>query len=176
MYEYIYVTGGSYRAKTAKIITRDQAKKMLADAQSIKTDDPICTMRILKDNEPYRTFIYFNFRVIAVDLERGKQIWYEKYSGNDRYFIDQVVYEKYNGQSTRIQLFCRNRNFSDPNVCMIKKQGEKGFEYYVATIDDEQFYRDIEFGETETVFKDFETDFKTLLHDIQKCDSRYIRK
>ncbi len=149
---------------------------MLVDAQSIKTDEPICTMRILKDNEPYRTFIYFNFRVIAVDLERGKQIWYEKYSGNDRYFIDQVVYEKYNGQSTCIQLFCRNRNFSAPNVCMIKKQGEKGFEYYVATIDDEQFYRDIEFGETETVFKDFETDFKTLLHDIQKCDSRYIRK
>lgn len=61
---------------------------MLVDAQSIKTDEPICTMRILKDNEPYRTFIYFNFRVIAVDLERGKQIWYEKYSGNDRYFID----------------------------------------------------------------------------------------
>lgn len=99
---------------------------MLVDAQSIKTDEPICTMRILKDNEPYRTFIYFNFRVIAVDMERGKQIWYEKYSGNDRYFIDQVVYEKYNGQSTRIQLFYRNRNFSDPNVCMIKKQGEKG--------------------------------------------------
>lgn len=29
MYEYIYITGGSYRAKTAKIIKRDQAKKCL---------------------------------------------------------------------------------------------------------------------------------------------------
>ena len=31
MYEYIYIyiTGGSYRAKTAKIITCDQAKKCL---------------------------------------------------------------------------------------------------------------------------------------------------
>lgn len=49
-------------------------------------------------------------------------------------------------------------------------------EYYVATIDDTFFYRDIEFGETETAFKDLETRFDQFLFNVQKCDKRFIRK
>ena len=176
MYEYIYITGGNYKDKRTKVITYDEARKMLIDAQVVKTYNPICSMRILKNNEPFRAFIYFNFRVIVVDLDIGKQIWYEKVQGSKRYFIDQIVYDKYNNQSAHIQLFFRNRNFSDPNICMIKKQDEKNMEYYVATIDDTFFYRDIEFGETETAFKDLETSFDQFLLNVQKCDKRFIRK
>lgn len=176
MYEYIYMTGGNHNDKNNRMITYDEAKKMLIDAQNIKTYKPICSIRILKNNEPFRTIIYFNFRVIVVDLDIGKQIWYEKVKGSEKYFIDQIVYLKYNDQSTHIQLFLRDRNFSDPNICMIKKQGEAKMEYYVATIDDTLFYREIEFGDTETLFKDLETDFRPFLHNVQKCNKKFIRK
>lgn len=178
MYEYIYITGGNYKDKKTKVITYDEAKKMLIDAQDITTYSPICSMLMIKDNEtePCQAIIYFNFRVIVADVDLGKQIWYEKVKGSEKYFIDQIVYEKYNNQSAHIQLFLRNRNFSDPNKCMIKKQNEKDMEYYVATIDDTLFYRDIEFGDTEIIYKDLETNFKPYLNDIQKCDQRYIRK
>lgn len=178
MYEYIYITGGNYKDKKTKVITYDEAKKMLIDAQDITTYSPICSMLMIKDNEtePCQAIIYFNFRVIVADVDLGKQIWYEKVKGSEKYFIDQIVYEKYNNQNAYIQLFLRNRNFSDPNICMIKKQNEKDMEYYVATIDDTLFYRDIEFGDTETVYKDLETNFEPYLNNIQKCDNRYIRK
>lgn len=176
MYEYIYITGGNYKDKKTKVITYDEAKKMLFDAQDINNYKPICSMRILKNNEPFRTFIYFNSSIIVVDLELGKQIWYEKISGSNSYFIDKIVCEKYNNQSTNIQLFFRNRNFSSPNICMIKQKNGEKMAYYVATIDDTLFYRDIEFGETEPAFSDIKTNFLPYLNNLQKCDKRFIRK
>jgi len=83
MYEYKYMTGGNYDDKDTKLLTFDEAKNMLLDAQNIKTFNPICSMRIFKEQVPYRAFIYFNFRLIVVDLDMAKQIWYEKVSGKE---------------------------------------------------------------------------------------------
>ena len=175
MYEYVYMTGGNYDDKNTKLLTYDEAKQMLLDAQNIKTFNPICSMRIFKEQSPFRSFIYFNFRLIVVDIDRAKQIWYEKVRGKEDYFINKIVYEKYNGQKAYIELHFRNRDFSDPNICMIRKQNEDDWEYYVADIDDTLFYRKIEFGDTETVFKDIETTFEPYLSNIQKCDKRFKR-
>lgn len=176
MYEYIYMTGGSYGDKDTKLLTYDEAKNMLLEAKNVKTFNPICSMRIFKEQAPFRAFIYFNFRMIVVDLDMAKQIWYEKVNGKEEFFITKIVYEKYNGEKTYIELNFRNRDFSDPNICMIRKLNKDNWEYFVADIEDTFFYRQIEFGNTEPAFKDLDTDFRCYLHNIQKCDQRYKRK
>lgn len=176
MYETLYITGGNYKDKKTRQLTYDEAEKLFADSQDIKTYNPICSMRILKDSEPFRTFIYFNFQVIAVDLCMGKEIWYEKIRDSEEYFINKIVRNKYNDEQAYIELHFRNRSFSDPNICMIKLKKHTDWDYYAADIEDTLFYRKIEFGETATVFKDLETNFEDYLHNIQKCDKRFIRK
>ena len=96
--------------------------------------------------------------------------------GKEEYFIYKIVYEKLGNEEVYIELHLRNRDFSDPNVCMIKKRNQEDWEYYVADIEDKFFYRKIEFGDTEVLFKDLETNFQPFLHRIQKCDKRFKRK
>lgn len=175
MYDFLYLTGGNSMDKRTKEITCDEAKKMLLDAQNENTYKPICSTIILKENKEYRKIIYFNFRVLVVDLESTKQIWYEKVNGN-KYFVDKVVYERYGKQQAYVEVHFRNRNFSNPNICMIRMQNEKDWEYYVGDIEDTLFYRTIEFGDIDVLFRDLEMSFESYMKNIQKCDKRFIRK
>jgi len=59
---------------------------------------------------------------------------------------------------------------------MIRKLNKENWEYYVADIEDTFFYRKIEFGDTETAFKDLDMNFEPYLFNVQKCDKRFIRK
>lgn len=128
---------------------------MLLDAQNEKeTYNPICFMIVFKEN-----VIYFTFRVVVINLDTTKQIWYEKLKGNG-YFINKIVYYNYNNLKKYIKMHFRNHTFSDPNICMIRMQGKKDWEYFVGDIEDSFFYRVIEFGDTETVFKNLDTSFE----------------
>lgn len=177
MYEIRYETGGNYNDKNTKLLTFEEAKQLFLDMQHIKTYNPICSMRITREKKPFRSLIYFNFQVIAVDIDLGKQIWYEKTDESGEYFIYKIVYEKQNNNKVYVEMHFRNRDFSDPNICMIKKlDNNDNWEYYVADIEDTLFYRKIEFGDTEIVYKDLETNIEGYLTNIQKCDKRFIRK
>ena len=176
MYNIIYLTGGNTKDKNTRQMSYDEAERMLLDAQNEKaTYKPICSMIVLKEKEIYRKIIYFISQVVAIDLETSKQIWYER-EEDHKYFINKIVYYKYNNQNMYLEMHFRNRTFSDPNICMVRRQNENDWEYYVADIEDTLFYREIEFGDTETAFKDLETNFKPYLNNIQKCDKRFIRK
>ncbi len=177
MYEIRYETGGNSYDKNMKLLTYEEAGQLLLEMQDVKTYNPICSMRITKEKKPYRSLIYFNFQVIAVDLDLGKQIWYEKVDGREEYFIYKIVYEKHNGENAHIELHLRNRDFSDPNICMIKELDDNDhWEYYAADIEDTLFYRRIVFGETEVAYKDLETNFRDYLQNVQKCDKRFVKK
>ncbi len=115
-----------------KLLTYDEAK-------NIKTFNPICSMRIFKEHVHFRSFIYFNFRMIVIDTDMAKQIWYEKVNEKEEFFITKIVYEKYNGEKTYIELNFRNHDSSDPNICMIRKLNKADWEYYVADIEDAFF-------------------------------------
>lgn len=172
----IFLTGGNTTDKSTRLITYDEAQEMLLDAQNDKeTYKPICSMIIQKESVMYRKVIYFTFQVISVDLDTSKQVWYEKVNGNE-FFVDKIVYNNYKNQNIYIELHFRNRTFSMPNICMIRMKGEKDWEYYVGDIDDTFFYRTIEFGDTDTIFKDLDTSFESYLYNIQKCDKRFIRR
>lgn len=79
-YVWIYMTGGSYRDKDMKLLTYDEAK-------NIKTFNPICSMRIFKEHVHFRSFIYFNFRMIVIDTDMAKQIWYEKVNEKEEFLL-----------------------------------------------------------------------------------------
>lgn len=176
MEEILYLTGGNTEDKNTRQITYDEAQKMLLDAQNEKmVYKPICSIVEYREKEMYRKVIYFTFQVVAISLDTTKQVWYEKIDG-EQYFIDKIVYNNYKNMNIYMELHFRNRNFSEPNLCMIKKQSNNQWEYYVADIEDTLFYRKIEFGDTETVYKDLETNFEPYLNNIQKCDKRFIRK
>ena len=74
------MTGGSYRDKDMKLLTYDEAK-------NIKTFNPICSMRIFKEHVHFRSFIYFNFRMIVIDTDMAKQIWYEKVNEKEEFTL-----------------------------------------------------------------------------------------
>lgn len=176
MEEILYLTGGNTKDKSTRQITYDEAQKMLSDAQNNKESyKPICSMIILKKGEMYRKVIYFTFQMISVDLDTTKQVWYNKVSENE-YFIDKIVYHNFNKQNIYLEMHFRDRTFSDPNICMIRMQGEKDWEYYVGDIEDTLFYRTIKLGEIDSIYNDLDTSFESYLHNVQKCDKRFIRK
>ncbi len=171
-----------------------KTKKLFLDAKDIKTYSPICTMAFwhnslgesTKDIKTQfqlcrvmeaslnKVIIYFNYQVIVEDLDIGKQIWYEKARDREEYFIEKIIRTKYNNKSENIELYFRDRNFSDPNICMIKVNNGKDWDYYMADIDDTLFYRTIEFGDTETIDKDLQTNFEIYLYNIEKRGKNLI--
>ena len=176
MCKILYLTGGNIEDKSTRQITCDEAQKILSEARKGKKNyNPICSMMEYRENKAYRKIIYFTFHLIAIHLDTTKQIWYQNVGG-DEYFIDKIVYNNYQNKNIYMELHFRNRNFSRPNICMIRIKDENGWRYFVGDIEDIHFYRTIEFEDSEIVFKDLDTNFEVFLNNVQECDKRFVRE
>ena len=172
--EYMFLTGGNSKDKDTRRITFEEAQKMVCDTDIKNAYKPICSMVILDGERKYRKIIYFKKRVIIYDFDTTKQVWYEKVN-DDEYFIDQIAFENYRNQNKYVEVHLRNRDFSDPNICMIRVGSDGRWKYYVGDIDDSKFYRKIEFGDTDILYNDIETNFESYLMNVKECGKNFLR-